>query len=113
MSFSYKQTEPQLWTVGHYAPDGKWIPESDHGSQAEASAQVAYLNGGPAPPAAGHAMWCVLGRHGVDVPCSSTPAGRDDRRAVAVADYLSDLLAVLEDIRELLTRIDDRGARDE
>lgn len=35
-----------LWTVGHYDPDGKFIPESDHKSAADAAARVAYLNGG-------------------------------------------------------------------
>lgn len=42
----YKRTEPQLWTVGFYTPDGKWEPESDHSSDAEAAARVHYLNGG-------------------------------------------------------------------
>jgi len=35
-----------LWTVGFYKPDGKWMPESDHASKQEAEARVHYLNGG-------------------------------------------------------------------
>lgn len=42
----YIRTEPTLWTVGFYAPDGKWHPESDHGSPDEAATRVHYLNGG-------------------------------------------------------------------
>lgn len=42
----YIKTEPQLWTVGHYDPQGKFIAESDWGSQKEAAARVHYLNGG-------------------------------------------------------------------
>lgn len=36
----------RLWTVGHYAPDGQWHPESDHESEDEAARRVHYLNGG-------------------------------------------------------------------
>ncbi len=42
---TYIQSEPGLWTVGHYDRD-RWMPESDHGTQAEAAARVHYLNGG-------------------------------------------------------------------
>lgn len=35
-----------MFTVGHYAPNGRWVPESDHGSRDEAAARVNYLNGG-------------------------------------------------------------------
>lgn len=41
----YRQTEPELYTVGHYSPDGKWQTDSDHGSKEEASDRVAFLNG--------------------------------------------------------------------
>lgn len=44
----YIQTEPSLWTVGHYSPDGTWHPDSDHGSSDEAAERVAWLNGGGA-----------------------------------------------------------------
>lgn len=43
--FVYIQSEPTLWTVGFYDPDGKWQPESDHGSSDEAAKRAAWLNG--------------------------------------------------------------------
>ena len=51
MTFTYKRTEPQLWTVGTYTPDGKWDAESDHDSPQDAAARVAWLNGSGEPPA--------------------------------------------------------------
>lgn len=47
-TYVYIRSEPGLWTVGFYAPDGSWEPESDHGSTEEAAVRVAYLNGGQA-----------------------------------------------------------------
>ena len=44
--YVYEQTEPNVWTVGHYKPDGKWVAESDHDSPEEAAERVHYLNGG-------------------------------------------------------------------
>ena len=41
----YKQTEPGLWTVGFYDPEGKWHTDSDWNSKAEAAVRVHYLNG--------------------------------------------------------------------
>jgi len=46
MSYVYIRSEPFLWTVGFYSPDGKWHSESDHGSKDDAAARVAWLNGG-------------------------------------------------------------------
>ena len=46
MSYVYIRSEPQLWTVGFYKPDGKWEPESDHDNREEAAKRVAWLNGG-------------------------------------------------------------------
>ena len=40
------QYNPALFTVGHYDPDGRWIPESDHTDSEAAAARVNYLNGG-------------------------------------------------------------------
>ena len=34
-----------LWTVGFYKPDGKFEPESDHGTQETAALRTAWLNG--------------------------------------------------------------------
>lgn len=45
MSWVYKQTETELWTVGFYEPDGTWQPETDHGSPEAAAARCAWLNG--------------------------------------------------------------------
>ena len=55
MSYVYIRSEragqfgPDLWTVGFYAPNGKWQPESDHRSEAAAAVHTAWLNGGPKP----------------------------------------------------------------
>lgn len=49
MTWMYKQTEPTLWAVGPYDGDGRWEPESDHGSAGEAAARVHWLNGGTPP----------------------------------------------------------------
>lgn len=46
--YIYKRSEPRLWTVGSYAPEGAWQPESDHSSPDDAAKRVAYLNGGSA-----------------------------------------------------------------
>jgi len=44
--YVYINSERGLWTVGFYAPDGKWNPESDHDNTEEAAKRVAWLNGG-------------------------------------------------------------------
>lgn len=44
--YVYIKSEPQLWTVGFYGPDGRFVSESDHASPAEAAKRVHYLNGG-------------------------------------------------------------------
>lgn len=44
--YVYVKSEPNLWTVGFYAPDGTWNPESDHETKEKASERVHYLNGG-------------------------------------------------------------------
>lgn len=43
--YVYKQTEPGLFTVGFYAPDGSWEADSDHSTRDRAADRVAYLNG--------------------------------------------------------------------
>ena len=43
--YVYIQSEPQLWTVGFYDPDGRWHPESDHPTKEKAAERVAWLNG--------------------------------------------------------------------
>lgn len=44
--YVYLRSEPNLWTVGHYAPGGEWVPESDHDNRDDAAKRVAWLNGG-------------------------------------------------------------------
>ncbi len=46
MSYVYWQSEPGLWTVGIYKPDGEREPESDHESPEKAAQRVHWLNGG-------------------------------------------------------------------
>ncbi len=48
MTYEYKRTEENLWTVGTYSGGGVWGPESDHGSPEEAAERARYLNGGNA-----------------------------------------------------------------
>ena len=40
------KSEPQLWTVGFYSPDGEFHPESDHDNKESAAERVHWLNGG-------------------------------------------------------------------
>lgn len=47
--YVYIKSEPGLWTVGFFLPDGKWRPESDFNSMREAARRVNYLNGGSPP----------------------------------------------------------------
>ena len=42
----YLHTEPSLWTVGFYSPDGKWHPDSDWSTKEDAGERCHYLNGG-------------------------------------------------------------------
>lgn len=50
MTYTYLRSEPGLWTVGDYDPDGRWQPESDHDSREDAAQRVAWLNGSGEPP---------------------------------------------------------------
>ncbi len=42
----YIESEPGLYTVGFYDPQGKWHPESDHDTRQEAAERCHWLNGG-------------------------------------------------------------------
>lgn len=44
--YVYLNSEPGLYTVGFYNPDGEWVAESDHKDSEQASERVHYLNGG-------------------------------------------------------------------
>lgn len=46
MRWIYIQTEPQLWTVGFFDPQGVFQGDSDHSSREKAARRVHYLNGG-------------------------------------------------------------------
>jgi hypothetical protein len=41
----YIESEPKLWTVGFYDPNGRWHSDSDHDSKNAAAERVSYLNG--------------------------------------------------------------------
>ena len=43
--YVYIMSEPGLFTVGFYDPDGKWHSDSDHDTREAARKRVAYLNG--------------------------------------------------------------------
>lgn len=43
--YVYLKSEPTLWTVGFYTPEGEWVAESDHSSANAAAERVAWLNG--------------------------------------------------------------------
>ena len=43
--YVYIKSEPGLYTVGFYKPDGTWEGESDHPTQEAAAYRVAWLNG--------------------------------------------------------------------
>jgi hypothetical protein len=45
-TYVYLKSDPGLWTVGFYDPQGQWKPECDCDSQKEAAERVHYLNGG-------------------------------------------------------------------
>jgi hypothetical protein len=42
--YVYIKSEPSVFTVGHYDPKGKFIPQSDHASEAEAKHEVRSMN---------------------------------------------------------------------
>jgi hypothetical protein len=43
--YVYVQSEPGLYSVGFYDPQGVWHPETDHSSREAAANRVAWLNG--------------------------------------------------------------------
>lgn len=46
ITWVYIQSEPSLYTVGFYKPNGEWESESDHDTRELAAKRVHYLNGG-------------------------------------------------------------------
>jgi hypothetical protein len=49
MSWVYLKSEPGLWTVGFYDPNGTWHSHGDFDARDSAADEVARLNGGNAP----------------------------------------------------------------
>lgn len=47
--YVYVRSEPGLFTVGFFDPNGKWHPESDYNDREKAARRVAYLNGNHQP----------------------------------------------------------------
>ena len=45
MDYVYIRSEPGLWTVGFYDPQGAWRPDSDHCTKDNAAERTAWLNG--------------------------------------------------------------------
>jgi hypothetical protein len=46
VTWVYLRSEPGLWTVGFYDPDGEWHAESDYDDSQKAAERVHWLNGG-------------------------------------------------------------------
>lgn len=61
MIWIYLRSEPGLYTVGFYDPEGKWHPESDFNRTEQAAARCHYLNGGSPP------LTPTEKRHGCDL----------------------------------------------
>lgn len=45
-NYVYIRSEPGLWTVGFYKPDGTFNSESDWDNTEDAAKRVHYMNGG-------------------------------------------------------------------
>ena len=74
MTYVYLHSEPGLYTVGFYKPDGRWEAESDHSDRELAARRTAFLNG--TPPNARACRVC-----GEDLPAPSDDlscCGTDD-----------------------------------
>ncbi len=48
--YVYLRSDPGLYAVGFYRPDGKWEAESDHTSSEEAAKRASLLNGAAPSP---------------------------------------------------------------
>ena len=54
--YIYKKTGKQVYAVGHYDPQGKFVTETVHPEKHEAVKRVHYLNGGIEPDVFSNAM---------------------------------------------------------
>lgn len=47
----YRETGPDVWSIGFYTPDGEWHPQTNRDNRDDAEAHLHYLNGGVRTPA--------------------------------------------------------------
>lgn len=47
--YVYQKSDYNLWIVGFYTPNGKWVSESDYECRDDAAERVHWLNGGGKP----------------------------------------------------------------
>lgn len=116
MAWVYLRSEPNVYTVGHYSPDGTWHPDSDYATSDAAADRVRLLNGGTpvaaptdattAPPADDGGVrptpgeWLITDALGVHAPGSSPAVlvtapvnGKPDDRRTVAAVYGADWYA--------------------
>lgn len=48
--YVYVRIASGSYAVGHYAPDGEWVEESDWANREDAARRVSWLNGGTGEP---------------------------------------------------------------
>jgi len=85
----YRRTEPLLFTVGFYDPQGKWHTDSDHNSKAEAASRVSFLNGNQGADVAWPGNFRVYGGGGGGQYLATTMHAEDAAVLVAaVAGYV-------------------------
>lgn len=106
--YVYIKTEsnPDLYTVGHYSPDDKFHPESDHSDVSSAVSRVCELNGGEAARRKSAApvapsLRDLFAMHAL-AGCLAAHAGPDDKlpkqdyAAFAAYDYADAMLKARE-----------------
>lgn len=86
-----------LWTVGFYAPDGKWHSDSDHHKKEDASYRAAFLNGGVCRNAAVNSY----GKHCLD-PVAAAEGDLLGQMKEAFSDLLK--IASTNDILDVMTK---------
>lgn len=88
--FVYELTEPQVWTVGHYTPDGEWQSESDHATPEAAARRCILLNGGRDGP-----EWSALMERARNCREKKFTHYGEEIRLAECDDVLDDILAYL------------------
>jgi hypothetical protein len=103
-SYYYRQSEPNLWTVGIDCGDD-WFAESDHSTPEAAAQRVHWLNGGslpnaPQPSREREALdrlkyaWKIVLEHG---DLDTVPFDFDDPEAKHFYDAMETLNAILSE----------------